>query len=71
LAIVVSNPLSEAAGQPGFTPLAATRAALSNGPAVACFEVVIDDSHKDDNGRLNGDLVREDEAAIVAQIAIC
>jgi len=44
---------------------------LSNGPAVACFEVVIDDSHKDDNGRLNGDLVREDEAAIVAQIAIC
>jgi exodeoxyribonuclease-5 len=60
--------LSEAAGQPGFTPLAATRAASSNGPAVACFELLIDDSHKDDNGRLNGDLVREHEAAIVAEI---
>jgi exodeoxyribonuclease-5 len=60
--------LSEAAGQPGFTPLAATRAASSDGPAVACFEVLIDDRHKDDKGKLNGDLVREHEAAIVAEI---
>ena len=60
--------LSEAEGQPGFTPLAATRAASPDGPAVACFEVPIDDSHKDDRGRLNGDLVREHEAAIVAEI---
>jgi ATP-dependent exoDNAse (exonuclease V) beta subunit len=60
--------LSEAAGQPGFTPLAATRAASSTGPAIACFEIPIDDSHKDDNGKLNGDLVREHEAAIVAEI---
>jgi ATP-dependent exoDNAse (exonuclease V) beta subunit len=60
--------LSEAAGQPGFTPLAATRAASSNGSAVACFDVVIDDSHKDDKGKLNGDLVREHEATIVADI---
>jgi exodeoxyribonuclease-5 len=60
--------LSEAVGQPGFTPLAPTRAASSNGPAVACFEIPIDDSHKDDNGKLNGELVREHEAAIVAEI---
>ncbi len=60
--------LSEAAGQPGFTPLAPTRAASPSGPAVACFEVPIDDSHKDDNGKLNGDLVREQEAGIVAEI---
>jgi ATP-dependent exoDNAse (exonuclease V) beta subunit len=60
--------LLESAGQPGFTPLAATRAAASNGPAVACFEVPIDDSHKDDKGKLNGDLVREHEAGIVAEI---
>jgi exodeoxyribonuclease-5 len=60
--------LPEAAGQPGFTALAATRAASSSCPAVACFEIPIDDSHKDDNGKLNGDRVREHEAAIVAEI---
>jgi exodeoxyribonuclease-5 len=60
--------LSEAAGQPGFTPLAATRAASCDGPAVACFEIPIDDSHKDMNGKLNGELVREHEATIVAEI---
>jgi len=46
----------------------ATRGASSNGPAVACFEVPIDDSHKDDNGKINGDLAREHEATIVAEI---
>jgi ATP-dependent exoDNAse (exonuclease V) beta subunit len=60
--------LLEAAGQPGFTPLAATRAASPDGPAVACFEVPIDDRHKDDKAKLSGDLVREHEAAIVAEI---
>jgi exodeoxyribonuclease-5 len=60
--------LSEPAGQPGFTPLAATRAASPDHPAVACFEVPIDDSHKDDKGKLNGDLVREHEAGIVAEV---
>jgi exodeoxyribonuclease-5 len=60
--------LSEEAGQPGFTPLEATRGASSEGPAVACFEVPIDDSHKDDHGKLNGDLVREHEARLVAEI---
>jgi hypothetical protein len=54
--------------RPGFTPLAATRPATSDGPAVGCFEVPIGDRHKDDNGKLNGDLVREHEAAIVAEI---
>jgi ATP-dependent helicase/nuclease subunit A len=60
--------LSEAAGQPGFTPLTATRAGSSNGPGVACFEVPIAESHKDDKGKLNGDLVREHEATNVAEI---
>jgi ATP-dependent exoDNAse (exonuclease V) beta subunit len=60
--------LSEAAGQPGFTPLEATRTASSQALAVACFDVPINDSHKDDNGKLNGDLVRQHEAAIVAEI---
>jgi ATP-dependent exoDNAse (exonuclease V) beta subunit len=60
--------LSEAAGQPGFTPLEAMRATSAEAHAVACFDVPIGDSHKDDNGKLNGDLVREHEAAIVAEI---
>ncbi len=56
------------AGQPGFTPLAPTRAASPEGPAVACFEVPIDDSLKDVKGKLDGELVREHEATIVAEI---
>jgi exodeoxyribonuclease-5 len=60
--------LSEAAGQPGFTPLATTHGPSSGGPGVACFELPIDDSHKDDKGRLDGDRVREQEAGIVAEI---
>ena len=60
--------LSEAVGQPGFTPLEAMRATSAEALAVACFDVPIDDSHKDDNGKLNGDLVREHEATIVAEI---
>ena len=60
--------LSEAAGQPGFTPLAATRAASPDGYAVACFEIPIDDRHKNDRGGLDADLVREEEARIVAEI---
>ena len=60
--------LSEAAGQPGFTPLAATRAASPDGHAVACFEIPIDDHHKNDRGGLDADLVREEEARIVAEI---
>ncbi len=61
--------LSEAAGQPGFTPLAATRAASPDGHAVACFEIPIEDRHKNDRGGLDADLVREEEARIVAEIA--
>ena len=60
--------MSEAAGQPGFTPLAAIRAASPDGHAVACFEVPIDDSLKDSKGKLDGELVREHEAIIVAEI---
>ena len=60
--------LSEAAGQPGFTPLAATRPAYPDRHSVACFEIPIDDRHKGDNGGLNVDRVREEEARIVAEI---
>lgn len=60
--------LSEAAGQPGFTPLAATRPAYPDRHAVACFEIPIEDRHKNDKGGLDADLVREEEARIVAEI---
>lgn len=63
--------LSEVAGQPGFTLLAATRAALVDGHAVACFEVPIDDRHKNDRGGLDAELVREEEARVVAEIVQC
>jgi ATP-dependent exoDNAse (exonuclease V) beta subunit len=60
--------LSEAAGQPGYTPLAAARAVAPNGHAVARFEVSIDDRHRDAKGRLDAELLREEEACIVAEI---
>jgi ATP-dependent exoDNAse (exonuclease V) beta subunit len=60
--------LSEEAGQPGFAFLTAARAASPNGHAVASFEVPIDDSHKDSRGKLDAELVREQEARIVAEI---
>ncbi len=60
--------LSEAAGQPGFTPLAATRMALPDGHGVACFEISIDDRHKDSKGKLDAERMREEEALIVAEI---
>ena len=60
--------LSEAAGQPGFTPLAATRPAYPDRHSVACFEIPIDDRHKSDRGGLDVDLVREEEARVVAEI---
>ena len=60
--------LSEVVGQPGFTPLAATRTASVDRHAVACFEVPIDDRHKNERGGLDAELVREEEARIVAEI---
>jgi ATP-dependent exoDNAse (exonuclease V) beta subunit len=60
--------LSETAGQPGYTPLAAARAVAPNGHAVARFEVPVDDRHKDAKRRLDAELVREEEARIVAEI---
>jgi exodeoxyribonuclease-5 len=60
--------LSEAVGQPGFTPLAAVAAASPAAHAVASFQVPIDDRHKDGNGNLDAELVREQEASIVAEI---
>ncbi|MGC2525505.1 MAG: 3'-5' exonuclease, partial [Stellaceae bacterium] len=39
--------------------------------AVACFEVPIDDRHKNDRGGLDAELVREEEARVVAEIVQC
>jgi len=53
-------------GQPGFQPLAAIRAS-NHEPGVAAFEIPLDDRHRR-NGKLAVDLVRQEEAAVVADI---
>jgi exodeoxyribonuclease-5 len=61
--------LSESAGQPAFTPLVPTRAAIPDRPAVARFDVPIDDRHKNTQGSLDVvDRVRIEEARVVAEI---
>jgi exodeoxyribonuclease-5 len=60
--------LSEQEGQPGFTALAATRPADPERHAVACFDVTIDDRHKNAHGGLRSDLVRREEAGAVAEL---
>jgi ATP-dependent exoDNAse (exonuclease V) beta subunit len=60
--------LSETAGQPGFTPLTATRPAYPDRHSVACFQIAIDDRHKNSSGGLDADLVRDEEALVVAEI---
>ena len=61
--------LSEQEGQPGFTALSATRPADPERPAVACFDVTVDDSHRNGHGGLRSDLVRREEAGAVAGLA--
>ncbi len=61
-------PLSEEHGQPGFTPLEPARSPQSESPAVACFEIKIDDHHKNSRGKLSVDLVRREEAKVVADL---
>jgi exodeoxyribonuclease-5 len=60
--------LSQAAGQPGFSPLMATDLTSTDRQAVACFEILIDDRHKNSKGALIADRVRDEEARIVAEI---
>lgn len=58
--------LDTSQGQPGFTALAPVRAS-NHEPSVAAFEIPLNDRHKP-NGKLQVDLVRREEASIVADI---
>jgi ATP-dependent exoDNAse (exonuclease V) beta subunit len=60
--------LSESEGQPGFTPLASTRPAFPDCPAVACFDVLIDARHKNNKGALVVNSLRREEARTVADL---
>lgn len=62
-----SSMLDEAQGQPGFTALTPVRV-RGDQPSVAAFEVPLDDQQRNSEGRLMADLVRRQEAAIVANI---
>ena len=55
-------------GQPGFTALQPTRLPQDGRPAVACFDVTIGDAQKSDKGKIVVDLVRREEARIVADL---
>ena len=59
--------LDEAQGQPGFTALIPVRT-RGDEPSVAAFEIALDDRHKNAKGNLVVDLVRREEASIVANI---
>ncbi len=61
-----SAALDESQGQPGFTALSPVRP-TGDEPSVAAFEIAIDDRHKP-NGKLVVDLVRREEALVVANI---
>ncbi len=54
-------------GQPGFIPLTPVRA---NGkdPSVACFQIAVGEGHRNSRGNLVVDLVRREEALVVANI---
>ena len=54
-------------GQPGFTALTPVRARGTE-PSVAAFEIVLDDQQRNRRGDLVVDLVRHQEAGIVAAI---
>jgi exodeoxyribonuclease-5 len=60
--------LSEEQGQPGFTALQSTRAAQDGRAAVACFDIAIEARHRNGQGKLAVDLVRREEALIIAEM---
>jgi ATP-dependent exoDNAse (exonuclease V) beta subunit len=60
--------LSQENGQPGFTALGSTRLPSDERPAVACFDVTIGDDHKNTKGKIVVDLLRREEARIVADL---
>lgn len=59
--------LDESKGQPGFTALSAVRT-HGDEPSVVAFEIALDDRHRNSNGKLVVDLVRREEAAVVADL---
>ena len=59
--------LDVSVGQPGFTALAAMRA-RGNDPSVATFELTLGDEHRNAKGGLVVDLIRREEAAVVADL---
>jgi exodeoxyribonuclease-5 len=59
--------LDASEGQPGFTALSAVRA-RGDEPSVATFEITLGDGHRNANGGLVVDLVRREEAAVVADL---
>jgi ATP-dependent exoDNAse (exonuclease V) beta subunit len=59
--------LAASQGQPGFTALKAVRCAGSD-PAVAAFDITVDDRHRDANGDLVVELLRREEADVVADL---
>lgn len=54
-------------GQPGFSALAPVRAGGAE-PAVAAYDITIEDHHRNDRGDIIVDAVRREEAKIVADI---
>lgn len=62
-----SSMLDSAQGQPGFAALAPVRT-QGNKASVAAFDIEIDDQHRNAKGNLAVDLVRREEAAVVAEI---
>lgn len=59
--------LDETQGQPGFTALTPVRT-RGDEPGVAAFEIALDDRHKNSKGNLVVDLVRREEASMIANI---
>lgn len=62
-----SSILNSAPGQPGFAALAAVRP-QGDKPSVAAFDIAIGDEHRNTKGSLAVDLVRREEASVIADI---
>jgi exodeoxyribonuclease-5 len=60
--------LSEEQGQPGLIALQSTRPPQDGRAAVACFDIAIDERHRNAQGKLAVDLVRREEASIIAEL---
>jgi ATP-dependent exoDNAse (exonuclease V) beta subunit len=59
--------LNESLGQPGFTDLLPIRQRTGE-PSVQAFEITLDSSHRTESGGLSVDLIRKQEAKLLADI---